>query len=173
MISNIFNFLKQVFLFNSKDFLYKVQDIDTCADKILLTHGSTGATLSVKLSEIYSDKQIIRNLAQHHCCWIGYYFGRIWKKNRISHDSIDVIAKTNTGNRFLIVSVNRDGEIVYCDTEEDNYKKASVDTIANSKEIMGFYQDDAFYIGFLCGVRSDVSVKIKSSRKHATLRVIK
>lgn len=106
MIFKAFKLIKQVFLFNSNDYLYKVQDIDTCIDKILLTHGSTGATLTVKLSEIYTDKQIIRNLAQHHCCWIGYYFGRFWKKNRTNYDSIDVNSESHAIHRFNIISVN-------------------------------------------------------------------
>jgi len=173
MIGPCIKFMKEIFLFRSNDFLYKVQDVDTCTDRILLTHGNTGANLTVKLSGIYSDKQIIRNLAQHHCCWLGYYFGRLWRESRTNYECVEPDIRPIEPHRYMIISINRNSEVVYSDSKDGSYQKEDIYFLADSRKITGFSQDDAFYIGFLCGSRAERPIQNIGNKKRPKLKVVK
>jgi len=73
----------------------------------------------------------------------------------------------------MIISINRNSEVVYSDSKDGSYQKEDIYFLADSRKITGFSQDDAFYIGFLCGSRAERPIQNIGNKKRPKLKVVK
>lgn len=151
-----------------KKHLYKIEEINECTNRIVISCQGKGVTLVSTIEDIGYDEYIVNFLPPHQACWIGYYFGKKWsirkedknnaKKNSLHHPNYH-------NSDYKIICQNRLGEIIYQNTHSGFvYKKDPIE-LAKSKTITKFNPSQAFYIGFLAALKN-----IKDSNKESFVK---
>ena len=159
LIKLIINFSKSYSI--NKKFIYKIEEINTQLDRVVLSCRGKGATIVTTIHDISQDEYIINGLPPHHACWIGYYYGKNWLITRelvnCEKSSFSLYPKHFDSN-YKIICQNRTGDIVYQNIKSGIVYNLEPMALAKSKIIAKFNSSQAFYVGFLAAIKRIKSV---------------
>lgn len=166
-IKKIFRILGKLLklYFPEKNYLYKIEEINECSNRIVISCRGKGVTLVSSIEEIGYDEYIINFLPPHQACWIGYYFGKKWSTNK---EDKQYKKKYNYqypryhDSDYKIIGQNRLGEIIFQNSHNGLIYKMDPIELAKGKTIIKFNSSQAFYIGFLASLKN-----IKNSKKKS------
>lgn len=164
-IKKIFRILSKLFklYFPEKNYLYKIEEINECSNRIVISCRGKGVTLVSTIDDIGYDEYIINFLPPHQACWIGYYFGKKWnidKEDKRNKKKCNSQYPRHYDSNYKIICQNRLGEIIFQNSHNGLVYKMEPIELAKSKTITKFNSSQAFYIGFLAALKN-----IKDSKK--------
>lgn len=165
LIKNIFHTVSKFFnlYFPEKNYLYKIEEINECSNRIVISCRGKGVTLVSTIEDVGYDEYIINFLPPHQACWIGYYFGKKWTTNKEDKRNKKICNSQypkHHDSNYKIICQNRLGEIIYQNSHSGLVYKMDPIELAKSKTITKFNSSQAFYIGFLAALKN-----IKDSQK--------
>ncbi|MFJ1268643.1 phosphoheptose isomerase [Legionella lytica] len=175
LLRKFFNFLTIFFklYFPEKNYLYKIEEINECLNRVVISCRGKGATLVSTIEDIGYDQYIITSLPPHQACWIGYYFGKSWgiKKSQ-KKTNLSSPHQTSQKSNYRIICQDRMGNIIYQSTQNRAMYKMDPIELAKSKTIILFNSSQAFYIGFLAGLKNTKDIK-KINVNKPILKLVK
>ncbi|WP_367608287.1 hypothetical protein [Legionella sp. W05-934-2] len=157
-IKNLFSAFK-VLQNRTARYYYKIEEIDLISRKVILSCKGKGANLLTTIEDIGLDQAVIKLLAPHHSSWVGYYFGKYWKSHKIDISQYlgndEFTKKDDQVHTCHILSVDRNGNICYQDTNLNKSFLMHSSDLASEHLILKFSPLQAFYIGFIAGIHSE------------------
>jgi len=172
---NLFiNFFK--LYFPEKKHLYKIEEINEYLNQVVISCRRKNAILVSTIEDIGHDQYIINYLPPHQACWIGYYFGKNWFLNKMAQqktNSSESQYPNHQDSNYKIIYQNRRGELIYQNSYDGFVYTMDPIELAKSKTITLFNASQAFYIGFLAGLKSTKDVNKKLNINKPILKLVK
>lgn len=172
-LNHITNFFK--LYFPEKKYLYKIEEINEPLNQVVISCRGKGATLVSTIEDMGYDQYIITSLPPHHACWIGYYFGKNWyiNKNQQKINSSSPQHPSHQNSNYRIICQDRFGDITYQNSQNGLIYKMDPIELAKSKTIILFNSSQAFYIGFLAGLKNSKDIKKEININKPILKLVK
>jgi hypothetical protein len=148
-------------LHNPDQALYRIEEINTKLNEVVLHSYGMRVTLRSPIVEIIADHNIINNLSAPHACWLGYYYGKQQRaetnitttKHQMKHVGVNL--RDNKGH-YKIISQERNGEIKYINIQSrKEFKKSPLFIAQNETLISQFDPSQACHIGMLAGLAAN------------------
>lgn len=167
------NFFK--LYFPEKKYLYKIEEINECLNQVVISCRGKGVTLVSTIEDIGYDQYIITSLPPHQACWIGYYFGKNWCKNKNQQKTNPSSPQypSHQNSNYRVICQDRIGDIIYQNSHNGLIYKIDPIELAKSKTIILFNSSQAFYIGFLASLKNSKDIKKKININKPILKLVK
>lgn len=155
--------------------IYKIEEINERANQVKISCRGRGAILISSIDSVIYDDYIIQKMPPHHACWLGYYYGKKWRRDSNKNHK-HYTCKHNSQSpttRYRILYQNRAGLISYIDKKTERHFFALPSELAESKKISYFDAPQACYIGFLSGLEVATKTSAQTIHTQSHLRVVK
>lgn len=155
---NLLNIIKNRIkkITREKKHLCRIEEIDIFKKIVIIHCRGINAPIKLAFDEIITDFLILSNLSSKHAAWIGYYYGKhysdlISKNIRQLPDIPEFYLPNNSTAALHICAINRKGEIIYIDKNNQDKIISPINALTNENIIRQFDPIQACYIGILCG----------------------
>ncbi|GEM_PF-3815888 len=155
MIKKIVNALRDIYRANQ--YACRLVDFDVKRQEVILQLKMKSVIFRMLLVDVIRNHELMRMLTPFEACWLGGYYGRYSRvmthHSLISQHPFSDFSLRQSDNRYQLISLNRENELVYVDRfNQALYCEHPLALVNNENVIARFDHMQAYYIGYLAGV---------------------
>lgn len=165
----------------------RIEEIDTKKQTVSVIYRGSKTIVKMSFDEAIGDEELIKQLSPQQACYLGGYFGRAFRASinggkPLKQRKNTSFSLSDKQGRYVILFLNRNGDIGYYDKKTGQEIEEHPIKIANNKMIISrFDPSQACYIGIQAGLSMEKALssgKLKGElqnlvKKRPNLHVVK